>query len=398
MSRLTLLVLIVLLTASPMTSVAGAGAAASPSDSTSVDATTQVAASPSESDNTTRRLRLDAVERRNYSQPTMDFGSTVALTGDQLERGLHFEYLSVRIERASSPQAREALVDAEVEQIQRHIEGLRDQERAAIAAYGSGEISAEQLLRRMGMVHARAEQLDGAITDIETEFGLELGTLHRRTDEYRTPIRNQILAAIEGSRETPLLVHVSGSQQGIVLQSLSESRFTNDYYREGIRLDNYDQDPTDQFNSSSFLEFVGDEYPFIETENGGTFRATGDGSWFYDKSHDQGSIRVYADGSTQAVYREYQSIRVNDLPVETVQNQTDDGTTVTVRRTPNGGPTEVVVSNASSGAPQTTRVYVDGELVGRTAGTGSLWILEPADAYEISVTAQNGPVNVSVSP
>ncbi|WP_435347997.1 DUF7096 domain-containing protein [Haloarchaeobius sp. HRN-SO-5] len=398
MSRLTLLVLMALLTASPAASVAGTGVDAPPSDPSTVEAASTQAVDAAVANNTTRRLRLDSVGRQNYSQPGMDFGSTVAMTGQRLEHGFNFEHLSVQVQQAASPQAQQALVDSEVDQIRRGIDDMRSRERDAILAYGNGEITDEQLARRLAMVHARAVHLDEAISRIENGYGVELGTLHRRTNEYRTPIRSQVLDAIEGDREDPVMVHVAGSGQGVVLQSISESQFDSQYYREAVRIDNFDTDPSDGFNSSSFLAFVSEQYPFIETENGGTLRPTGTGNWFYDKTSDWGSIRVYADGSTQSVYREYQTLRMSDLPTSTVHNETGNATTVSLSETANDGPAQLVVTDALTGDPVTASVYVDGELVGRTDGAGSLWILQPAGEYEVSVRTQDGPVNVSVSP
>lgn len=403
MKRFTVALLLVLLAASPLASVAGVGGSAPPLAADGTDASTADRRGTTDSlsaNNTTRRLGLDAVERSDYTEPGMDLASTVAVTGQQLDRGLGFEYLSVRTERVGSAEQRRAIADAEVERLNRSINELRDREWGAFRAYGNGEIGERELLHRLAVIHSNAAQLERAIAQLEADgadFPASRWTL--RVEEYQTPIRSQVLDAVSGSVDSSVRVHVAGSSQGVVLQSLSESRFSRDYYREAVRFDNFEQG-SNGFDLNDFLDLINERYPFVTEDNSERppLEGTSEGIGIYQKNHDQGSIRLYNDGRTEGVYREYQSLRLTELPAGTVHSRTSNGTTVSVRETPNGGPARVVATNALDGDPVTVQLSVDGQPVGRTDGSGTLWILQPSEAYTVSARTPEGIINVSVSP
>ena len=174
------------------------------------------------------------------------------------------------------------------------------------------------------------------------------------------------------------------------MQSLSESRFSRDYYREAIRFDNYEEGPN-TLSLNAFLDLLNARYPYATTFDADLDETT-DGTNVYVNSHDQGEIRLYNDGRTEAIYREYQSLRLSDLPRGGIETVTENGTTVSLQLTPNGGPAKLVATNALSGDAVSAQVYVDGEPVGRTDGGGSLWILQPSDEYTVTVETPDGTV------
>lgn len=406
MTRLTLALLLALLATAPLAAVAGVGGApplashesvtspgSTAADRTGTDATMQ-------SNNTTRRLGLDTVGRANYTTPGMDFASSVAVAGQQLDEGLRFEYLSVRTEQAGSAAQRRAIAEAEVARLNRSIVELRDREWSVLQAYGNGDISERELLHRLAVIHSEASQLEETINQLEDD-GAEIDADRwvLRVEEYQTPLRARVLAALSDTADSSVHVHVSGSSQGVVLQSLSESRFSRDYYREAVRFDNYRTGPGD-FSLNQFLDLINQRYPYVTAadDQRPPLEGTTEGIGIYEKSHDQGTIRLYNDGSTPAVYREYQSLRLSDLPIGRVHTVSQNGTTVTLHETPNGGPVKVTTTNALTDNPRVAQVYVDGERVGRTGSGGSLWIVQPSDGFVVTVRTAGGVINVSVPP
>ncbi|WP_257300996.1 hypothetical protein [Haloarchaeobius sp. FL176] len=397
MTRLTLALLLTLLAIAPVASVAGVGSTATPlatdrsgdAPATTVESTDTVVTI--QANNTTRRLDITAADRSNYSTPGMDLASAVAVTGQEIDQGLHFEYLSVRVEQAGSAEQRRAIANAEVARLDRGLAELREREWAVLLAYGNGEISERELLHRLAVIDRSASNIAAAATQLEEDgAGFNADDLRRRATELQTPIRAQVSEALTGQADAAVRVHVRGSEEGVVMQSLSESRFSRDYYREAIRFDNYEEGPN-TLSLNAFLDLLNARYPHATTFDADLDETT-DGTNVYVNSHDQGEIRLYNDGRTEAIYREYQSLRLSDLPRGGVETVTENGTTVSLQRTPNGGPAKLVATNALSGDAVSAEVYVDGELVGQTDGGGSLWILQPSDEYTVTVETPDGTV------
>ncbi|MFD1647060.1 DUF7096 domain-containing protein [Haloarchaeobius litoreus] len=404
MTRLTLVLLITLLAIAPVASVAGVGGGAPPltpddagddgdAPETTVESTGTVVTI--QSNNTTRRLDLTTVDRATYSNPGADLASTVAMTGQELDQGLRFEYLSVRVEQAGSAAQRRAIADAEVDRLNRAISELRDREWAVLQAYGNGEIGERELLHRLAVIHSSASNIATAATRLE-EDGADFNAddVRRRAAELQTPIRAQVLDELTGQAEVPFRVHVRGSEQGLVIQALSESRFSRDYYREAIRFDNFEDGPN-TFSLNAFLDLLNDRYPYVTTYDADLDETT-DGTNVYVNSHDQGDIRLYNDGRTEGVYREYQSLRLSDLPNGDRYTETENGTTVAVQLTPNGGPARVVASDALTDNSVSATVMVDGERVGQTGPGGSLWIVQPSAEYTITVRTPDGIITLPI--
>ncbi|WP_440988541.1 DUF7096 domain-containing protein [Haloarchaeobius baliensis] len=401
MTRLTLALLLTLLAIAPFASVAGVGDAASPlapddgGDAPVTTAEQTGTVVTIQANNTTRRLELASADRTNYSTPGMDLASTAAVAGQRLDQGLRFEYLSVRVEQVGSAERRQAIADAEVARLNQAITELRDREWAVLREYGDGEISERELLHRLAVIHSSAENIESAATRLE-EDGADFNAddLRRRAAELQTPIREQVGDTVTGSAATSFRVHVRGSEEGLVLQALSESRFSRDYYREAVRFDNH-QDGPNTFSLNEFLDLLTTRYPYATTFDADLDETT-DGTNVYVNSHDQGDIRLYNDGRTEGVYREYQSLRLSDLPRGGTETVTENGTTVAVQLTPNGGPAKVVTTNALTGNTVSASVLVDGERVGQTGSGGSLWILQPSPGYTVTVQTPDGTISLDV--
>ncbi|WP_439027764.1 DUF7096 domain-containing protein [Haloarchaeobius sp. DT45] len=398
MRRFTCVALLALLVLSPVGTAASAPAVpATPS----ADRTPPAAAAVSDltvSDETTRRLELGTVASQDYATPALDFGAAVAMNRESIDSGYGLELLSVRLSAASSDEARQALVETAVDEMSARIDTLQQQERQAIEAYGAGDLTERELLKRLAMVGYRAEQAKATIDRLERSTGASLGYLTRQANEYSTPTRSLLFQTMTGDRQGTVRVHVQGSENGVVLQVLSQSASDLEYYREAVRLDHWDVDTADGFdNRTEFLEYTESRYPYVRESSGVNIWEFKRGSWFYESPLDQGAIRIYVDGSQRKVYREYQQLQVSKLPVSESTNVTEYGVEFTINETANGGPARLEVRNVLTDEPVVAPVLVDGTVVGQTDEDGVHWYVQPSGTYEVTVELPQGPINVTVS-
>ncbi|WP_267641075.1 DUF7096 domain-containing protein [Haloarchaeobius amylolyticus] len=397
MRRLTCVALVAFLVLSPVGTMASAPApAASPSPAPD---TTTVVTESFVSNETTRRLELDTVERQGYDSPGLDFGAAVSVNRETVDSGYELQLLSVRLAAASSDAEREALVETAIAEMESRVDTLERQERQAIEAYGTGELSKAQLLKQLAFVGHRAEQTKETIRRLERSTGISLGYVTRQANEYSSPARLALYQRMFDGGSEQVAVQVRGSQSGVVLQMLVEAGPDTEYYREAVRLDHLDPDSAEGFaNRSEFFEYIENRYPYVRQSSGATIWEFKRGSWFYESPLDQGSIRIYVDGSQQNVYREYQRLTVSSLPESNSFNATDYGVEVVINETANGGPARIQVQNVLTDDPVAAPVTVGDTTIGQTDEDGVLWYAQPKGTYEVTVELPQGPINVTVTP
>jgi len=69
---------------------------------------------------------------------------------------------------------------------------------------------------------------------------------------------------------------------------------------------------------------------------------------------------------------------------------------VTVQQSVETTPMLVSASNTDSTAPVDGTVRINGQPVGETGGSGSVWLVEPREPYTVTVTADNTTTTVDV--
>ncbi|WP_435319725.1 DUF7096 domain-containing protein [Haloarchaeobius sp. TZWSO28] len=398
MRRFTCVALLALLVLSPIGTAASAPAVPADTAAERPTPSADVTSRTSISNDTTRRLELDTVSTQGYGTPGLDLGAAVVMNRETVDNSYRLELLSVRLGAASSDEARQALVETAIEDVESRVDTLQQQERQAIEAYGAGDISERELLKRLALVGYRAEQTKDTIGRLERSTGASLGYLTRQANEYSTPTRSALFRTLNNERDGSLQAQVQGSQSGVVIQLLAQSGPDLEYYREAVRLDHWDTDTANGFdNRTEFLEYTESRYPYVRESSGVNIWEFRRGSWFYESPLDQGSIRIYVDGSQRKVYREYQQLTVSALPVSNSVNATDYGVEVVINETANGGPARIQVQNVLSGDAIAAPVMVDGTVVGQTNEDGVHWFTQPSGAYEVTVDLPQGPINVTVS-
>ncbi len=347
--------------------------------------------------NTTQRLVAGPITAQGYASPRLDFGAAVAMNRESLDDGYELELLTQRIDSASSSEERQAYLQAAIERIERQIETIQRQEQRAIEAYGSGNISDRELVRRLGMIGYRAQLTTETIERLERATGASLGSLTRQADEYVTPTRSALYQSMTGEHDEPMQVHVVGGEQGLVVQFLSQAGGDLQYQREAVRLDHRDGNVSQGFaDAQEFLDYTGTRYPYVSQSSGVNIWEFKQGNWFFSTSPDQGSIRLYVDGSLRKVYREYQQLQVSALPMSETTSVTAENVTVTANHTANGGPIKLTVVPEPGENPGSVDVEINGQYVGKTNEDGVLWYVPPAGPHRVTVGTNTGPVNVTV--
>lgn len=361
--------------------------------------------------NTTTRLQLTGPRTGNYSDVTLDFGGTMAMSAERVEGQYHVSLVSVQLERVNDREARTAVVNAYLDAAVEELDELETTEATAVERYRTGEITAEALLVRLSIVDMRARAVEDSLTDIEQASGpLPRPTLNRIEDvrlelnRFTSPIRRHVAMAAAGELKgdvNPL--YVTASPNGVVVEMLNDRR----YLRNTIRFDNRNPDAVDQLNGlENFQNRIEEVYTwsYPRRNNLNIDVYTARNLYAANYLHPQGSLLTFIDGGTTDVFREEQSLLLGRLPVAESVTRVRNNTTVRIERTPANGPFKLNVTqtftNASGNTtvePANALVKVDGRVVGRTGTDGELWMLAPVGEYEVTVVHNETTINASVA-
>lgn len=347
------------------------------------------------------RLELESLSAHGTASVGPDAGRAIQQNGSALDAAYRQYLLEERLERASSDEERARVLDASIEASNETARQLRERERAAVADYQSGDLSAAQLAGELGLIDARASQeLDvvSATDDRAQELGIPgvgpraeafTAQLQIRQGELRAKAGESIVADAEPHR-----FYVASGDSGIVLSTIDGATFHREANRhdnhvatveQGVRKERGQDLPEELY--PRFSEFAGFTRKSWEDTERHVYRASGE--------YDYGSIDSYVDAHTEAVARENQILRLNDrLPTQPARNVTADNVTLSVERTYPTGPARVTVLN--DGEPiEGATVSVANESVATTDADGRAWVVEPYDTPEIATTVDGTRVATS---
>ncbi|RQG91843.1 DUF7096 domain-containing protein [Natrarchaeobius chitinivorans] len=360
---------------------------------------------PVEVNDTTNRLLLTDPVRTSYVTHGPDLGATFASGNDEL-RIDHERYIVDSRFDDADPDERADLLEREYDRLTDRIEELEERERTAVREHASGERSDAELVRVLLRNHHDATAL---LTDLEMledrtaqVQGFSLSSDEVRSNRaslefHHSPVRAELVAASRVSQSDEHYdVQVQTTQTGYRLSSLERST----YLTETVRFDNRDPNSGDQFgdhapNEYPAADYAVELYPWAASQGPPHIVTHGDiyNVWF---TLDGLSLDLYFDGGAGEVHRELQEISVGTLPIESNESWSDDGLELTLNETPANGPAEVIVTDSTTGEPVSATITVDEYELGETDRDGSLWILPPADTYELSAEASTGTVNATV--
>lgn len=355
-------------------------------------------------DDTTNRLVLEGDVRSEHVGSSPNFGATLAAEDDALRLDQErFAVDDVMAEGTTSQ--RQAAIEAAYDRIQERTAELEEREREAVRQHANGQLSDGELLTVLLRNAENAAALDDALDQLESDadrtLGVSIDADADRTllDQYRGPVRSQLDAAGAGGTNDVLL---ETSTSGLSLAAVGGG----EYVRETVRFDNRDLDRTAQIeNLTTAGEYAETYYPWAANEQpvgvGLGMVTIRDESpvnqYRVDLKTVQGDVEIALDTGTAGVYREVQSLSVDDLPATPEgETWTNDTLELSLNRTAVNGPIEVVATDGETGEPVDATVAVDDRELGETGADGSLWILPPAGEFELTAQAEGETVTATV--
>lgn len=348
------------------------------------------AINPQPTEDTTARLVVppERIDRAGAGTVTVDVGSTLQSDVESTEN--RYEYHLLRTEYQAAPEEdREALLDDEITHLESRVEDLQTREEDALQQYSEGELSTTEFVTVLALVHEEAQgiemRLDG-VDRLDDQRTFSNRTIASKVvlQRLQGPVRERVGAAI-AAEEPPMDVYVEATHDGVVLSTLDDG----EYVREAHAHWNVDDDPDRRISHSEATNRFENRYPWAWGATDISSRGIG-GDLLYQGSvsHEQGKLTTYIDGGSGDVIIEYQYLEIDAMPISQTVVAEGDGPDVTLERTYAGGPARIETGTDAE-------VKIDGEHVATTED-GDVWIVEPRPPYELSVTANGEPTNVTV--
>lgn len=349
-------------------------------------------------------LRDQAVEQSALERASLDVAGAVQQDVTELQSEYSSLTLEQRYENATDRRARMAVLQGEVDRLERRVQRLEIRRNRVLDNYNAGETETDRFLRELAAIDAAArgvavqfERLrDTAGFALSAELNTKLRNLEGDLLTLRGPVRLQTAQAMAGQR-APVSVYAVTSQTGIVLASKEGSQ----YYREAYLGQSREETGPNQFVSDGDPSGVStansratELYPWVydNIRSGPNVEIIGNTSVYYVQlGHPQGSLDTYLDGRTGSAFREFQVKQLSTLPGRTTANESN-GLRLTVNRTHATGPMELTVADSATAGPVDATVRINGETVGQTGSDGRLWALTPHQGVRIEVTADGRTV------
>ncbi|EMA33207.1 DUF7096 domain-containing protein [Halobiforma nitratireducens] len=364
--------------------------------------TTQ-ASMPTEAENTTNRLGLEGEVRSEYAEHESGLGSTLASADDAL-RVDHTQYVLLEREFSeANASEREEMLDSAHAQLKDRAAALEQRERDAVRAHAQGDRSDTELLQTLLRNYHEAEAIGSALEDVDDRadtvpgYSLPIDSDMRLLDFHRTQILSG-LAAEETLTGEPDELSIKTSETGYQLSTIEGGT----YVVETTRFDHRDTDQDDQFSRyerSERFDRTIENYPWADALDGGRvlFHEYGAENLYWLRiDHEDVDLVANFDGGTGEVHREAQELSLSTLPVSNERTYVDDGLELTLNETPANGPVELTVADTTVDEPVAATVSIDGVSIGQTRADGSLWIVPPADDYELTIESETGAMDVTV--
>ena len=361
--------------------------------------------SPVVVEETTNRLPLSAPVENRYTDRGPDLAASISGT-DHTLRIDHSQYVLVdrEFDDASDEERAELLEDAHGA-LQDHVSDLDDREREAVREHASGERSDGELVETLLGNYYEATKLLEVLEHLDDRAdsvpGYSLSSSDVREDRraieaHRTPVKSDIAAMAEEFGATDRFEFlIQTSQDGYRLSTIEGQT----YAFETTRFDNYDPDAPDQFadqnQTSDGLDYAEELYPWAGSEGSPDYTQAGSihDVRFTDNDFD---VRMFIDGGTGEVYREFQELSIDSLPIVEEWTVDDDDLELSIQATPADGPVEVTVTDAETGEPEQATIFVDDHELGETDEDGTLWFVPPMGEYELTAETETGSVNTTI--
>ena len=359
--------------------------------------------SPVAVDETTNRLPLSDPVEHDYATRGPDLGASLAGTDDEL-RIDHSQYVLVdrEFDEADDGERAEMLEDAH-DALQDHIRELDERERDAVREHATGERSDGELVETVLGNYYEATKLLDVLNHLDDRadevpgYSLSWSQVvedRRAIEAHQSPVKSNIAAAAEEFDATDRFEFlIQTSQDGYRLSTIEGQT----YAIETTRFDNYDPDAPDQFTDQNRTGFdhAQELYPWAAAQGSPDYTQAGT---IHDVrfTDDEFDVRVFIDGGTGEVHREYQQLSIDSLPIMETWSTEDDALDLSVNATPADGPVEVTVTDATTGEPEQATISVDDHELGETDQDGTRWLVPPMGEYELTAETETGSVSTTV--
>ncbi|ELY48493.1 DUF7096 domain-containing protein [Natronorubrum bangense] len=348
---------------------------------------------------TTNRLSLEGEIRSETVRYGADLGVVLQSTDDELRTDYTTYTILDREFNDAGEDEQEAMVDDVYDRIIDRAAELEEREEAAVEAHAAGQLSTTELLQIVLRNHNEAAVLSDALdhiddrTDRIDDYSLSIQDQQDALEMHRTPVRAQLESAANGI-EDGTVITVETSEEGYAL-----SLINSNYIREATIFDNREAAWGSDFDDiSDAYEYAGELYPWVfeNRQSAGAREHTDVNLYHIEASHDQGQLEAYLDGGTGEVYREVQELSHTSLPTETETIWSSGDYRLSLNETPASGPAKLTVTDATTNESKTATVAVDGFEIGTTDGEGTIWFVPPAESYELTVTAEDERIELTV--
>ncbi|UWG51921.1 Secreted protein, component of type IV pili likesystem [Halalkaliarchaeum sp. AArc-CO] len=356
----------------------------------------------SDNENATRVLGIpdDEVDSSEVRREHADIGPAVGFGANATGVKLGTDAMERQLEAIEETDERQRQILAEISEIEQQEITLNGRERAAVEAYGAGEIDARELVVRLARVSMEAQLLRERLAmlreqaDETPDFSVDAraNNIDFQLRTYGGPVRDHAKGILEGEHSSERVFVESGGD-AVVLSMIHDG----EYVREAKVPDRLDRSTTGSMDLEGAERVTFGSYPEIAATRQGADSIGSDGIFIVQVPHAGGELTTFVDGGSEQVFIDHQRIPLENttghVPVADVQ----EGLNVTVDRSYPGGPVRVTVLDAETddpviGATVTVGDAVRSETVGTTDVDGQQWIVSPREPFLLTVLGEDTTV------
>jgi hypothetical protein len=216
----------------------------------------------------------------------------------------------------------------------------------------------------------------------------ELGVLRLELQTLRGPVRERVGETVRGDAP-PTRVYVQTADDGVVLSAVVDDEYVREVY-DGSRRDG---SSGSRIAVDRIGDILQDSYPIIYDRANGMFSTLQDQrqaspTFGTQMRYANGEVVAYIDRGSAQVFREVQSVQLNQSPPTDPRRVTQSNLELNVYPSYEGGPMLVEVVDARSGDPvraDVTFTTGDGEtrLIGTADDDGRLWAVMPNESVRV---------------
>ncbi|MHB9286893.1 hypothetical protein ACKVMT_07605 [Halobacteriales archaeon Cl-PHB] len=341
--------------------------------------------------------------RQSVGHTGVDVAAAVAISSEQLHS--HHDRLAFdrALAGATTQEDRIAVVEAELDAIEREIGQLRGSQREVLGAYTNGSVSTATLLRDLARLDAAADGTQARLQRVRTtieQVGVPTDLQTRRYNVRSDllglggPASTRISNAMAGrGPATDAYVAVMGSR-GLVVSTVENGWLYREAY-DGSQLGSGGPDHFAERGSPVSVAYqrASTLYPWTFNHTIGSTYRGGFGSsplYYVRPEHTHGDLSIYLDGRTESVFYEVQQKRAAAIPLADTVRNTNGTLAITANTTLGSGPLGVTVERTDTGNLADATITIDGTYVGKTGPDGELQTVQPDAPFTVTATTDNG--------